>query len=101
MKKLKPLTISLFVLVTLLLTFSVGLSEVVVPSFRISKDDYVQTRPGLAYNPTANQFLVFWEDFQGKTGFGSEVYGRLVNGDGTMPAEEFPDLPVGVLRTIL
>lgn len=88
--KLKPLIIWFFVFVTLLLTFSVVLSSGVVPWFPISDIPYNQSRPGLASNPTANQFLVVWEDYRGLTGFGSEVYGQLVNGDGTMSGANFP-----------
>jgi hypothetical protein len=90
MNKIKHLTIWLFVLVSLFITFQAVSSVSVVPSFPISEIPYNQTYPGLTSNPSANQFLVVWEDFRGLTGFGSEVYGQLVNGDGTMAGVNFP-----------
>jgi hypothetical protein len=90
MNKIKHLTIWLFVLVSLFITFQAVSSVGVVPAFPISDIPHNQTYPGLASNPSADQFLVVWEDFRGLTGFGSEVYGQLVNGDGTMAGANFP-----------
>ena len=39
---------------------------------------------GITFNPITNQFLVVWSDGRG----GWDVYGRLVNVDGTMPGGE-------------
>ena len=89
MNKIKHLTIWLFVLVSMFITFQAVSSIGVVSSFPISDIPYNQTYPGLASNASANQFLVVWEDFRGETGFGSDVYGQLVNGDGAMSGINF------------
>ena len=88
MKKIKLLTIWLFVLVFLLITFKAVSSLGDVAWFPISDISYAQSRPGLASNSSANQFLVVWEDSRG-SGW-SEIYGQLVNGDGTMSGANFP-----------
>jgi len=90
MRKIKPLMIWLFVIVTLLITYTAASTIGVVPWFRITDSNAGQSYPGLASNPAANQFLVVWEDWRGDTGFGSEVYGQIVNGDGTMSGANFP-----------
>jgi hypothetical protein len=46
-----------------------------------------QTVPAVAYNSTANQFLVVWQTFQ--AGTLSDISGRLVNADGSFPGTEF------------
>jgi len=55
------------------------------PAFDISVDPGGQqrTRPDLAYNRHANGFLVVWEQWDGTAT--ADIYGRLVNGDVTMP----------------
>lgn len=84
MKKIKLVATVIIAAVTLLVTFQLVYSGGVVPWFRITDSTAGQSRPGLAYNSSADQFLVVWEDYRGLVGFGSDVYGQLVNGDGSM-----------------
>jgi len=55
--------------------------------FTISNAANNQTVPAVAYNSTANQFLVVWQTFQ--AGTLSDISGRLVNADGSFPGTEF------------
>lgn len=88
MNRLKVVAIGILVLVAVLLSTHVVSSSGVVPWFQISITPYNQSRPGLAANPSADQWLVVWEDFRG-SGFGSDVYAQLVNGDGSLPGGNF------------
>jgi hypothetical protein len=90
MKKIKLLTICLCVLVFLLVTIQAVSSLGDVDWFRISDSDASQSRPGLANNPAADQFLVVWEDYRGSNSLGCEVYGQLVNRDGSMSGANIP-----------
>ena len=44
-----------------------------------------QYSPKLAYNPVTNQYLIVWTE-----GRFNDVYGRLVNADGSLSGSEFP-----------
>jgi hypothetical protein len=52
--------------------------------FYISSDPggYYRTSPDLAYNRHGNAFLVVWSQWDGGA---DSIYGRLVNGDGSLP----------------
>ena len=89
MKKIKPVTIWVFVIVALLIMINIVSSDGVVPWFRISDIPHYQSRPGLAYNSSSNQFFVVWEDFRG-SGIGNDVYAQLVNSDGSMSGINYP-----------
>jgi hypothetical protein len=89
MKKMKPVSIGILAIILLLATYKMVFSVGIVPWFRISDVPYNQSRPGLAYNSTSDQFLVVWEDFRG-AGFGSNVYAQLVNSDGSMSGINVP-----------
>lgn len=89
MKKVK-LAATVIIAAVMLVAFQVVFSGGVVPWFRISDSTANQSRPGLAYNSSSNQFLVVWEDFRAPVGFGSDVYAQLVNGDGSMAGVNIP-----------
>jgi len=89
MKKIKLVATVMILAVTLVVAFQVVYSGGVVPWFRISDSTAGQSRPGLAYNSSADQFLVVWEDYRGAVGYGSDVYGQIVNGDGSMAGVNF------------
>ncbi len=49
-----------------------------------------QSKPAIAYNPTATEYLVVWEDSRGTGANGAvNVYGQRVDADGTMLGENF------------
>ena len=89
MKNIKLAAAVVVSTVTLLAAFQGVYSGGVVPWFRITDSTALQSRPGLAYNSSTNQFLVVWEDFRAAVGFGSDVYGQVVNGDGSMTGVNF------------
>lgn len=90
MKKTRIVTILIIAALTVLETFMVVHSAGVVQGFPVSDSTAKQSRPGLAYNSKSNQFLVVWEDYRAPVGFGSDVYGQLVNDDGSMTGVNFP-----------
>ncbi len=47
-----------------------------------------QTAPAVAYNSTANQFLVVWEDLSGGGSF-TDIFGQRVNPDGSLSGVNF------------
>jgi hypothetical protein len=47
-----------------------------------------QIYPAVAFNPSTKQYLVAWGDFQ--SGGSDDVFGRLVNHDGTLAGAAFP-----------
>ena len=52
-----------------------------------------QELPSLAYNSSTNQFMVVWQD--GRSGTNSDIYGRLMNANGTFPPGG--DLPISTI----
>jgi hypothetical protein len=46
-----------------------------------------QANPDVVYNPSANQFMVVFDDYAGP---GSDIYGAFVNADGTLAGADFP-----------
>ncbi|MDQ3703769.1 MAG: S-layer homology domain-containing protein [Chloroflexota bacterium] len=49
-----------------------------------------QSEPSVAYNPTATEYLVVWEDSRGTGGDGAvNIQGQRVDADGTMLGENF------------
>jgi hypothetical protein len=90
MKRLMTVAICILALVILLGTYQLVFSGAVATWFRISDIPALQDVPEIAYNPSSDQFLVVWEDFRGSSGFGSDVYAQLVNGDGSMSGVNFP-----------
>ncbi|MBU0495856.1 MAG: hypothetical protein KKA73_25090 [Chloroflexi bacterium] len=59
-------------------------------SFNVSLDPGGQPRrlPDVAYNRHANGFLVVWQQWNGTSVW--DVYGQLVNGNGTLPPTPLP-----------
>ena len=55
-------------------------------TFAITSHTGAQIRPAVAYNPAANQYLVVWEDRRTD----ADIYGQLVNADGTLDGAEIP-----------
>jgi len=45
--------------------------------------------PAVAFNPTANQFLVVWEDTRNEATRGTDIYGRLVSATGSPVGNDF------------
>ncbi|MBU0510087.1 MAG: hypothetical protein KJ638_00090 [Chloroflexi bacterium] len=60
------------------------------PEFVISQDPGTEPRqqPDLAYNRHANGFLVVWQQWNGSAVW--DIYGQLVNGDGSIPPGFLP-----------
>lgn len=75
-------------------------SEIGTNDFRISFNNsdgdtnFRTDRPDVAWNSTTNQFLVVWE---GETSVNGEIeiYGQLINGDGTFSGSNFRISDVG------
>ena len=88
MKNFKPSVIVVCVFIALIGTASLVASEGIVPWFQISITSYLQDTPGVAANPTTNQFLVVWEDWRG-AGIGTDLYAQVVNSDSTMDGGNF------------
>jgi hypothetical protein len=45
--------------------------------------------PAVAYNPSADQYLVVWQDGRHESTRGWDIYGRLVSGQGVVVGEDF------------
>lgn len=59
-------------------------SEIVVCNW-----EYDQIMPRLAYNDHENQFLIVWEDHHWGWGADWDIYGRLLDADGTLDGAQF------------
>lgn len=61
------------------------------PDFRISStvDKVDEQQPDVAWNQTDNQFLVVWTDYRDEFKWGSDIFGRLLEGDGTPLGPDF------------
>jgi uncharacterized protein YheU (UPF0270 family) len=55
----------------------------------ISNTDNDQTAPAVTYNSQTNQFLVVWQEQDPDAGTGLDIFGRLVNADGSLSTAEF------------
>ncbi|MBU1865395.1 MAG: hypothetical protein KKE89_03185 [Actinobacteria bacterium] len=66
-------------------------SPVVGDNFRISGAAATgeESDPEVAYNSTDNQYLVVWHDDRNLAGRGHDIYGRLIEADGTPIRQDF------------
>lgn len=53
----------------------------------VAGDGQLRRSPALAYNPTADEYLVVYQHGEGA---GLDIYGRRLLPDGTMPGDEYP-----------
>lgn len=56
--------------------------------FQISEEDYMKYNPSVAYDAVNNRFLVVWSEL--RNGTSDDIYGQLVNVDGTLSGSSFP-----------
>ncbi|MEW6714632.1 MAG: hypothetical protein AB1306_06035 [Nitrospirota bacterium] len=57
-------------------------------NFPISTAVNGQYIPSVAYNSSANQYLVVWDDY--RSGTNLDIYGQLLNANGTLSGGDFP-----------
>lgn len=55
----------------------------------VSGNSYSQELSSVAYNPVNNQFLTIWQDYRNWSTNGWDIYGQLLNGDGSLNGSNF------------
>jgi hypothetical protein len=80
--------------------FVSGAGHIVGADFRISGPAATgdENDPVIAYNPTADQFLVVWEDTRDEAASGWEIYGNLLSADGQRLGSDFRVSGDGAVR---
>lgn len=61
----------------------------VTGDFPIARNKGGQGTSSVAFDPLNNRYLVAWADWRDALSIDSDIYGRLVNADGTMHGKEF------------
>jgi hypothetical protein len=77
-------------LLTLLLSTSLVIAQVLESDIKVSTAPQVQAWSEVAYNSISDQYLVVWEDYRTEDSTKSDIYGQLVDGDGSLIGENFP-----------
>jgi len=67
-----------------------GNAQVLDPVIEISAATMCQEFSQVAYNYNADEYCVVWEDHRTNASTGSDIYGQIVRGDGTLRGENFP-----------
>lgn len=76
--------LSLFVFTTLAISDDSNI--LIGNNFPVSTVSSDKWSPSIAHNTQSNQYLTIWED--SRRGFGNEIYGQLLNADGSLAKQE-------------
>jgi len=77
----------LFVFMILLIVPFASFAQGHGPMFDISAGNHMEGWTQVCHNPNADEYLAAWEDYRNSN---SDIYGQLLNSDGTQKGDAFP-----------